>query len=108
MLAAVMFQVPSTWVAGPGTGPAVNSAAAGRRGCRYRERARRRRPGVPRAIQLARPGTGFDFTIRLCAGRRAAFAPRITGRFPLAQVSQALTASERPEHLKIVLDAARR
>ena len=87
---------------------AAAAVAAGRRGCRYRERARRRRHGVPRAIRLARPGTGFDFTIRLCAGRRAAFAPRITGRFPLAQASQARTASERPEHMKIVLDAARR
>ena len=33
-------------------------------------------------------------------------APLITGRFPLREAAQALAASERPEHLKIVLDVA--
>jgi threonine dehydrogenase-like Zn-dependent dehydrogenase len=50
----------------------------------------------------------FDTAIRLCAQRRVALAPLITGRYPLGEVAQALAASERPEHLKIVLDVAGR
>ena len=46
----------------------------------------------------------FDTAIRLCADRRLDIAPLVTGRFPLEKVTEALAASEHPEHLKIVLD----
>jgi L-iditol 2-dehydrogenase len=49
----------------------------------------------------------FDTAIRLCADRRLDLAPLVTGRFPLSKVTDALAASEHPEHLKIVLDVAR-
>jgi hypothetical protein len=109
MLAAVMLQVPSTYAQAREPVPAVNSAAAvavatGGRGCRFCDRARRHRRGAARAIRLARPGAGVGTTIRLCAGPRVAFAPLIAGRLPLGQAAQALAASGRPEHLKIVLD----
>jgi len=58
-----------------------------------------------RCPRASRPAD-FDTAIRLCAERRVALAPLITGRFPLGQVAQALAASGRPEHLKIVLDVA--
>src|SRR5215467_267240 len=58
-----------------------------------------------RCPRASRPAD-FDAAIRLCAERRVALAPLITGRFPLGEVAQALAASERPEHLKIVLDVA--
>ncbi len=48
----------------------------------------------------------FDAAIRLCADRRLDLAPLVTGRFPLAKVTDALAASEHPEHLKIVLGVA--
>jgi L-iditol 2-dehydrogenase len=48
----------------------------------------------------------FDTAIRLCEDRRLDMAPLVTGRFPLAEVTEALAASEHPEHLKIVLDVA--
>jgi L-iditol 2-dehydrogenase len=48
----------------------------------------------------------FDTAIRLCADRRLDVAPLVTGRFPLGKVTEALAASEHPEHLKIVLDVA--
>ena len=48
----------------------------------------------------------FDTAIRLCADRRLDVAPLVTGRFPLEKVTEALVASEQPEHLKIVLDVA--
>jgi threonine dehydrogenase-like Zn-dependent dehydrogenase len=48
----------------------------------------------------------FDTAIRLCADRRLDLAPLVTGRFPLEKVTEALAASEHPEHLKIVLDVA--
>jgi len=60
-----------------------------------------------RCPRASRP-RDFDAAIRLCAERRVALAPLITGRFPLGEVAQALAASERPEHLKIVLDVAGR
>jgi len=58
-----------------------------------------------RCPRASRPAD-FDTAIRLCAERRVALAPLITGRFPLGEVAQALAASGRPEHLKIVLDVA--
>jgi (R,R)-butanediol dehydrogenase / meso-butanediol dehydrogenase / diacetyl reductase len=58
-----------------------------------------------RCPRASRPAD-FDAAIGLCAERRVALAPLITGRFPLGEVAQALPASERPEHLKIVLDVA--
>ena len=58
-----------------------------------------------RCPRASRPA-GFDTPIRLCAERRVALAPLITGRFPLGEMAQALAARERPEHLKIVLDVA--
>jgi threonine dehydrogenase-like Zn-dependent dehydrogenase len=48
----------------------------------------------------------FDTAIRLCAERRLELGALVTGRFPLSQVAEALAASERPEHLKVVLDVA--
>ena len=60
-----------------------------------------------RCPRASRP-RDFDAAIRLCAERRVALAPLITGRFPLGEAAQALAASERPEHLKIVLDVAGR
>ena len=48
----------------------------------------------------------FDTAIRLCADRRLDLAPLVTARFPLCKVTDALAASEHPEHLKIVLDVA--
>ena len=60
-----------------------------------------------RCPRASRPGD-FDTAIRLCAERRVALAPLITGRYPLGEVAQALAASGRPEHLKIVLDVAGR
>jgi len=56
----------------------------------------------PRASQQR----DFDTAIRLCADRRLDIAPLVTGRFPLQKVTEALAASEHPEHLKIVLDVA--
>jgi L-iditol 2-dehydrogenase len=58
-----------------------------------------------RCPRASRP-RDFDAAIRLCAARRVDIAPLVTGRFPLAKVTEALAASERPEHLKIVLDVA--
>jgi L-iditol 2-dehydrogenase len=58
-----------------------------------------------RCPRASRPAD-FDAAIGLCAERRVALAPLITGRFPLGEVALALAASERPEHLKIVLDVA--
>jgi len=58
-----------------------------------------------RCPRASRP-RDFDAAIRLCAGRRLDVAPLVTGRFPLARVTEALAASEHPEHLKIVLDVA--
>ena len=60
-----------------------------------------------RCPRASRPGD-FDTAIRLCAERRVALAPLITGRYPLGEVARALAASGRPEHLKIVLDVASR
>ena len=60
-----------------------------------------------RCPRASRPAD-FDTAIRLCAERRVQLAPLITGRFPLGEVARALAASERPEHLKIVLDVAGR
>ena len=60
-----------------------------------------------RCPRASRPGD-FDTAIRLCAERRVALAPLITGRYPLGEVARALAASGRPEHLKIVLDVAGR
>jgi L-iditol 2-dehydrogenase len=58
-----------------------------------------------RCPRASRP-RDFDAAIRLCAERRLDVAPLVTGRFPLARVTEALAASEHPEHLKIVLDVA--
>ena len=58
-----------------------------------------------RCPRASRP-RDFDTAIGLCAGRRLDIAPLVTGRFPLAKVTEALAASEHPEHLKIVLDVA--
>jgi threonine dehydrogenase-like Zn-dependent dehydrogenase len=58
-----------------------------------------------RCPRASRP-RDFDTAIRLCAGRRLDVAPLVTGRFPLARVTEALAASEHPEHLKIVLEVA--
>ena len=58
-----------------------------------------------RCPRASRP-RDFDAAIRLCAGRRLDLAPLVTGRFPLARVTEALAASEHPEHLKIVLEVA--
>jgi len=58
-----------------------------------------------RCPRASRP-RDFDAAIRLCAGRRLDLAPLVTGRFPLARVTEALAASEHPEHLKIVLNVA--
>jgi L-iditol 2-dehydrogenase len=58
-----------------------------------------------RCPRASRP-RDFDTAIRLCAERRLNVAPLITGRFPLGKVTEALAASEHPEHLKIVLDVA--
>ena len=58
-----------------------------------------------RCPRASRP-RDFDTAIRLCAERRLDVAPLVTGRFPLAKVTEALAASEHPEHLKIVLDVA--
>ena len=60
-----------------------------------------------RCPRASRP-RDFDAAIRLCAERRVALAPLITGRLPLGEVAQALAASGRPEHLKIILDVAGR
>src|SRR5215472_5721414 len=60
-----------------------------------------------RCPRASRP-RDFDTAIRLCAERRLDVAPLVTGRFPLAKVTEALAASEHPEHLKIVLDVAGR
>jgi L-iditol 2-dehydrogenase len=58
-----------------------------------------------RCPRASRPAD-FDIAIRLCAERRVALAPLVTGRFPLGEAAQALAASARPEQLKIVLDVA--
>jgi len=58
-----------------------------------------------RCPRASRP-RDFDTAIRLCADRRLDIAPLVTGRFPLQKVTEALAASEHPEHLKIVLDVA--
>jgi threonine dehydrogenase-like Zn-dependent dehydrogenase len=60
-----------------------------------------------RCPRASRP-RDFDTAIRLCAQRRLELAPLVTGRFPLGEVAQALAASGRPDHLKIVLDVAGR
>ena len=60
-----------------------------------------------RCPRASRP-RDFDTAIRLCADRRLDVAPLITGRFPLGNVTEALAASEHPDHLKIVLDVAGR
>lgn len=56
----------------------------------------------PRA---ARP-RDCDSAIRLCAQRRLDLAPLVTGRFPLARVTDALAASRDPAHLKVVVEPA--
>lgn len=56
----------------------------------------------PRA---ARP-RDCDSAIRLCAQRRLDLAPLVTGRFPLARVTDALAASRDPAHLKVVVELA--
>jgi L-iditol 2-dehydrogenase len=48
----------------------------------------------------------FDTAIRLCAQHRLELGPLVTGRFPLTEVSAALTASGLPGHLKVVIDVA--
>jgi L-iditol 2-dehydrogenase len=58
-----------------------------------------------RCPRASRP-RDFDTAIRLCAERRLDIAPLVTGRFPLAKVTEALAASEDPGHLKVVLDVA--
>jgi threonine dehydrogenase-like Zn-dependent dehydrogenase len=58
-----------------------------------------------RCPRASRP-RDFDAAIRLCAERRLELGPLITGRFPLRKAAQALAASGRPEHLKVVLDVA--
>jgi threonine dehydrogenase-like Zn-dependent dehydrogenase len=56
----------------------------------------------PRA---ARP-RDCDSAIRLCAQRRLDLAPLVTGRFPLARLADALTASRDPAQLKVVVELA--
>jgi threonine dehydrogenase-like Zn-dependent dehydrogenase len=58
-----------------------------------------------RSPRAARP-RDCDSAIRLCAQRRLDLAPLVTGRFPLARLPAALTASGEPGHLKVVLDIA--
>ena len=58
-----------------------------------------------RCPRASRP-RDFDTAIRLCADRRLDVGPLVTGRFPLGEVTEALAASEDPQHLKIVLDVA--
>jgi L-iditol 2-dehydrogenase len=54
----------------------------------------------PRA---ARP-RDCDSAIGLCAQRRLDLAPLVTGRFPLARLTDALAASRDPAHLKVVVE----
>jgi 2-desacetyl-2-hydroxyethyl bacteriochlorophyllide A dehydrogenase len=58
-----------------------------------------------RCPRASRP-RDFDTAIRLCAAGQVAAAPLVTGRFALADVAQALGASEDPAQLKVVLDVA--
>ncbi len=58
-----------------------------------------------RCPRASRP-RDFHTAIRLCAERRLDIGPLVTGRFPLGQVTEALAASEHPEHLKVVLDVS--
>jgi threonine dehydrogenase-like Zn-dependent dehydrogenase len=60
-----------------------------------------------RCPRASRP-RDFDTAIRLCADRQVDAAPLVTGRFPLADVTAALSASEDPAQLKVVLDVAAR
>jgi L-iditol 2-dehydrogenase len=58
-----------------------------------------------RCPRASRP-RDFDTAIGLCAAGLVAAAPLVTGRFPLADVAQALGASEDPAQLKVLLDVA--
>ena len=59
-----------------------------------------------RCPRASRP-RDFDTAIRLCAERRLDVTPLVTERFPLPDAAQALSASEDPAQLKVVLDVAR-
>jgi threonine dehydrogenase-like Zn-dependent dehydrogenase len=58
-----------------------------------------------RCPRASRP-RDFDTAIRLCATGLVAAGRLVTGRFPLADVTQALGASEDPAQLKVLLDVA--
>lgn len=48
----------------------------------------------------------FDTAIRLCAQGRLDLGPLVTGRYPLTDAAEALTASGLPGHLKVVIEVS--